>query len=223
MHMSESIWAHVDDYLENHLLPDDPVLASVLDANRLAGLPSIDVSPLQGRLLALLVRLTGARRILEVGTLGGYSTVCMARALPPGGQVVTLELEPHHAELAQRNFGAAGLAEVIELRVGSADRTLERMVADGAGPFDLVFIDADKPSNVIYLDAAVQLARPGTLIILDNVVRSGGVADGTSTDRNVMGSRAGIELLGSHPRLSATALQTVGSKGYDGFAMAIVD
>lgn len=220
--MGAANWAAVDDYIEERLLVADPVLERVLAANAAAGLPAIDVSPAQGKLLNLLVRMCGARRVLEIGTLGGYSTIWMARGLPPEGRVVTLEFSPHHAATAEANIAAAGLAGRIEVRVGAAAETLPVLAAEGAGPFDFIFIDADKPSNPVYLDWAVRLARPGTVIVLDNVVRNGAVADTQSTDANVLGSRAGFDFFHEHPRLDATALQTVGGKGYDGFAVAIV-
>lgn len=220
--MSAAKWAAVDDYIEERLLAADPVLERVLKANAAAGLPAIDVSPAQGKLLNLLVRMSGARRVLEIGTLGGYSTLWMARALPADGRIVTLEFSPHHAATAEANIEAAGFASQIDIRVGAAAETLPVLASEGAGPFDFVFIDADKPSNPIYLDWAVRLARPGSVIVLDNVVRNGAVADAGSTDANVLGSRAGFDFFREHPRLNATALQTVGAKGYDGFAVAIV-
>ena len=220
--MSESLWAEVDRYLEATLIGEDPLMASVLAANAKAKLPPIDVSATQGKLLELLVRLSGARNILEIGTLGGYSTIWMARAQPEGGRLVTLEFSQFHAMVARGNFKQAGIAERVDLRVGPALETLPVVESDGLGPFDLVFIDADKPNNAAYLDWAVKLARPGTLIILDNVVREGRVVQHGSSDGSVDGSRKGLDLMGSHPRLSATALQTVGTKGYDGFALALV-
>ncbi len=220
--MSAAKWAAVDDYIEERLLAVDPVLEGVLKANAEAGLPAIDVSPAQGKLLNLLVRMSGARRVLEIGTLGGYSTLWMARALPADGRIVTLEFSPHHAATAEANIVAAGFASQIDIRVGAAAETLPVLASEGTGPFDFVFIDADKPSNPIYLDWAVRLARPGSVIVLDNVVRNGAVADAGSTDANVLGSRAGFDFFREHPRLDATALQTVGAKGYDGFAVAIV-
>ena len=209
--------AEVDRYIAERLIPDDP--SWVLAANAAAGLPSIDVSPAQGRFLALLVRITGARRVLEVGTLGGYSTLWMARALPEGGHLTTLEADPHHARVARANLGQAGLSTRVTLAEGPARDTLPRL----EGPFDLVFIDADKPGNPTYLKEAVRLARPGTVIVLDNVVRDGRVVEADSRDASVQGSRAAFDLISAHPRLTATALQTVGAKGWDGFAMAVVD
>lgn len=212
----------VDAYFASALLGDIDPLAAILAANRKAGLPEIDVSLLQGKFLSLLVQISGARRILEVGTLGGYSTVWMAKALPAGGQIVTLESDPHHAETARRNFFAAGVADCIELIEGKAADALKSLAGQGEEPFDLVFIDADKPSNTTYLDYAAKLSRKGGVIVLDNVVRDGEVANASSRDPNVTGSRAAIEMLGSDPRFDATAIQTVGAKGYDGFAIAVV-
>lgn len=221
--MSEKLWTEVDSYIAGKLVGDDPVMAAVLAANAKAKLPPIDVSAAQGKFLELLVRMTGARNILEIGTLGGYSTVWMARALPDGGRVVTLEYSQFHAMIARGNFKQAGVADRIDLRVGPALDSLPGVERDGLAPFDLVFIDADKPNNPHYLEWAVKLARPGTVIVLDNVIRDGAVIEEQSGDGSVEGARAGFDFLGSHPRLRATALQTVGSKGYDGFAIAMVD
>lgn len=215
-------WAEVDSYFSERLAPSDDVLDAVLEANAAAGLPAHDVSPLQGRFLEQLVRLTGARRVLEIGTLGAYSTIWMARALPSGGNIVTLEADPHHADVARANLARASLAELVDLRVGPALDLLPAIEAEGSAPFDLVFIDADKPSNPDYLRWALTLTRPGSLIVGDNVVRNGAVADGNSTDPGVRGVRRFTEMLASEPRLIATVLQTVGSKGWDGFAMALV-
>lgn len=215
-------WEAVDRYIEERLLGDDPVQAETLRQNAADGLRPIDVSPAQGKFLHLVARMTGARRILEIGTLGGYSTIWLARALPADGLLVTLEYEATHAETARKNLARAGFADRVEVRVGAAAETLPVLAAEGAGPFDLFFIDADKPSNPVYLEWAVKLARPGTVIILDNVVRDGAVVDAASRDPNVQGSRAAFDFLRHHPQLDATALQTVGSKGYDGFALAVV-
>lgn len=217
-----STWAGVDAYIEERLLGDDPVQAETLRQNAADGLRPIDVSPAQGKFLHLIARMISAKRILEVGTLGGYSTIWLARALPADGRLVTLEYEQRHAETARKNIARAGFADRVEVRVGAAADTLPLLAAEGAGPFDLVFIDADKPNNPVYLDWAVRLSRPGTVIVLDNVVRDGGVADAASSDPNVKGSRAAFDYFAAHPRLEATALQTVGAKGYDGFAVAIV-
>lgn len=217
--MSQAVWSQVDAYIEERLVGADAVLAGVLDANQAAGLPAMDVSAAQGKLLALMVAITGAQRVLELGTLGGYSTIWMARALPESGRLVTLEYDPHHAEVARENIARAGLEDRVEIVVGAAAETLPQVAARGAGPFDLIFIDADKPNNPIYLDWAVKLSRPGTVIILDNVVREGQVVDAGNTDPRVIGTRAGFDFISSHPRLDATALQTVGCKGYDGFVI----
>lgn len=220
--MSVAAWSAVDGYIAERLLPADPVLDAVLAANEAAGLPPIDVSPAQGKLLHLIARLCGAHRILEIGTLGGYSTLWLARALSPGGTVVTLESEPCHAEVARANFASAGLSDRIDLRLGPALETLPRLAAEGAGPFDLVFIDADKPSNPDYLAWALKLSRPGTVIVADNVVREGAVTDAESTDPKVTGTRALFDALHAAPRIEATASQTVGLKGWDGFVLALV-
>ena len=211
-------WRAVDDFITGMLVGPDPALGAALAANRAAGLPPIDVSPPQGKLLHLLARAIGARRVLEIGTLGGYSTIWLGRALGPEGRVVTLEREPRHAAVAADNLARAGLAEQVDIVVGPALETLP----DLDGPFDLVFVDADKPSNAAYLAQALRLSRPGALIVVDNVVRDGRVADPTDDDPAVVGSRRLTEALAAEPRLSATELQTVGSKGYDGFALALV-
>lgn len=218
-----AVWAEVDDYIFEKLVAEDAVLADALKANAAGGLRPIDVSAAQGKFLHLLVRMTGAKRVLEVGTLGAYSTIWMARGLPADGRVVTLEYEPKHADVARQNIERAGLSHMIEVRVGAAADTLPVLAAENSAPFDFVFIDADKPSNTIYLDWAIKLGRPGTVIVLDNVVRDGQLANAASTDPNVKGSRGAFELIAANPRLSATALQTVGAKGYDGFAVMILD
>jgi predicted O-methyltransferase YrrM len=218
-----AVWTEVDDYIFDKLVDEDAALADALKANAAGGLRAIDVSAAQGKFLNLLVRMTGARRVLEVGTLGAYSTIWMAKALPDDGTVVTLEYEPHHAEVARRNVERAGLSHVIEVRVGAAAETLPVLAAEQPAPFDFVFIDADKPNNTVYLDWAIKLGRPGTVIVLDNVVRNGELANARSTDPNVLGSRGAFDLIAANPRLSATALQTVGAKGYDGFAVMILD
>lgn len=220
--MSEQLWADVDTYIADKLVPADAVMSAVLEANAKNRLPAIDVSAAQGKFLELMVRMTGAKTILEVGTLGGYSTLWMARALPADGRIVTLEFSPIHAMVARGNFKNAGFADRIDLRVGPALETLPGVEKDGLGPFDFVFIDADKPNNRGYLEWAVKLSRPGTVIVLDNVIRDGKVLQTDGSDRSVEGARAGFDFIGSHPRLTATALQTVGAKGYDGFAIAIV-
>lgn len=215
-------WAAVDGYIAGKLLGNDPVLDAALAANAAGGLPPIDVSAAQGRMLELFARMSGARRILEVGTLGGYSTIWLARALPADGQLVTLELEPHHAEVARVNLARAGIGDRCEVRVGPAVDTLAAMVAAGEGPFDLVFIDADKPSNVAYLEAALALTRPGGMILVDNVIREGNILDPDNADPRVIGTRALFDAVSAEPRLDATAIQTVGDKGWDGFLMAMV-
>jgi predicted O-methyltransferase YrrM len=220
--MTQEQWTAVDRYLTDLLVPPDPALDAALQASAAAGLPPIHVSPNQGKLLLLLARVRGARTILEIGTLGGYSTIWLARALPAGGRLVTLEADPKHAEVARANIARAGLADVVELRLGQALDTLAQLAAEGRGPFDLIFIDADKPSYPDYLAWALQFSRRGSLIIADNVVRDGAVADAASDDPRVQGVRRFNELLAAEPRVSATAIQTVGSKGYDGFAIALV-
>jgi len=215
-------WAAVDDYITGRLIGTDPVLDGALAANAAGGLPPIDVSAAQGRMLELFARMSGARRILEVGTLGGYSTIWLARALPADGKLVTLELEPHHAEVARANLANAGLGDRCEVRTGPAVESLAAMIAAGEGPFDLVFIDADKPSNVAYLDAGLQLTRPGSVILVDNVVREGAVTDPDHPDPRVIGTRALFDAVAAEPRLDATAIQTVGDKGWDGFLLAVV-
>jgi len=215
-------WSAVDDYIAGHLLGDDPVLDAVLQANAAAGLPAIDVSAVQGTMLNLLARGMGPRRILEVGTLGGYSTIWLARALPEGGHLVTLELDPHHAEVARANLSTAGLADKVEVRVGPATETLEAMITAGEAPFDFIFVDADKEGYPDYLRAAMRLSRPGTMIVFDNVVREGGILDPEHPDPRVQGTRALFEAMAAEPRLSATAVQTVGAKKWDGFALALV-
>ena len=220
--MSARTWSRVDDYIVDRLLADDPVQDETLRRNAADGLPAIDVSAPQGKLLNLLVRMCGARRVLEIGTLGGYSTIWLARALPADGSLVTLEFEPRHAATAKRNIERAGFADRVDIRVGAAVDTLPILEAEGAGPFDFIFIDADKPSNPAYLEWSLRLSRPGTVIVLDNVVRDGEVVDASNTDPRVIGTRAGFDFMAASPRLDATALQTVGSKGYDGFAIGIV-
>ncbi|MCX4619908.1 O-methyltransferase [Streptomyces albogriseolus] len=223
--MSEArTWNAVDDWFTGRLLGDDPdeALAAALRDSDAAGLPPIAISPLQGKLLQLLARLTGARRVLEIGTLGGYSTIWLGRAMPADGRLVTLEYDPRHAEVAVRNIARAGLAGRVEVRVGPALESLPKLADEQPPPFDLVFIDADKANNPHYVEWALRLTAAGSLIVLDNVVRGGRVADPENTDPDVVGTRAALDLFGSHPRLDATAVQTVGPKGYDGFALARV-
>ncbi len=215
-------WSAVDAYISNLLLPQDPVLDAALQASRAAALPSIHVSPTQGKMLHILARAQGARRILELGTLGAYSTIWLARALPHDGRLVTLEANPKHAEVARKNLARAGLEQAVELRLGPALDSLKQMVAAGTPAFDFIFIDADKPGYADYLTWTLKLSRPGTLIIADNVVRKAKVIDHQSDDANVQGIRRFNQVLAAEPRLIATTIQTVGSKGYDGFTMAMV-
>ena len=215
-------WSEVDSYLAETLIGPEPALEAALAANSAAGLPSIDVSAPQGKLIHLLARMAGARKALEIGALGGYSTIWLARALPDDGRLVTLEVNARHAEIARSNVARAGLSGKVEIRTGAALEALPRIEAEGAGPFDFVFIDADKTNNAAYLEWALRLSRPGTVIVVDNVVRDGEVADAASRDRDVIGVRRMFELIAREPRLSATAIQTVGSKGWDGFALALV-
>lgn len=221
--MSSKTWTAVDDYIVSSLFEADPVLDAVLAANRDQGLPAIDVSAAQGKLLSLLVRIRGAKTVLEVGTLGGYSTIWMARGLPADGKVVTLELDPHHARVAHSNFERAGVSDKVDLRVGPALQSLAALADQNAAPFDLIFIDADKPNNPNYLDWAMKLSRSGTVIVCDNVIRDGAVVQKNSGDVNVEGARAAFSFIGGEKRLDGTAIQTVGAKGYDGFAIAIVE
>lgn len=220
--MSQELWTAVDAELGGLLIASDPVLEAALRASAEAGLPSIQVSALQGKLLSLLARAVGAGRILEVGTLGGYSTIWLARALPHHGRLVTLELDPRHAEVARANLVAAGLADRVEIVVGTAAETLASLVASGAEPFDLVFIDADKESIPEYFGRALELARPGTLVVVDNVVRGGKVIEDTSPDPAVQAIRRFNEMVAATPHAEATTIQTVGVKGHDGFALVLV-
>src|SRR5262249_26980640 len=220
--MNQSQWEKVDRCFTDLFAPADAALAAALVANAAAGLPSHDVSPVQGKLLLLLAQMQQARAILEIGTLGGYSTIWLARALPTDGRLITLEADPRHAAVAQANIARAGLSGIVEGRAGPALDTLAQLPAEGRGPFDLVFIDADKPNNPEYFAWALRLSRPGSVIIADNVVREGAVADAASGDAGAQGVRRSLELMAAEPRVSATAIQTVGSKGYDGFAMPLV-
>lgn len=220
--MSDELWTDVDRYISDLLIQPDPVLDAILAASEAAGLPAIAVSPPQGKFLNLVARLMGARKILEIGTLGGYSTIWLAKALPAGGRLVTLESNESHAAVARDNFARANLDEVIELRLGRALDTLPVLATEKAGPFDLIFIDADKENISAYFTWSLELSRPGTVIIVDNVIRNGAVIDAASTDSMVQGVRAFNKVLADEPRVDATALQTVGSKGYDGFTMALV-
>jgi len=218
----EQTWEAVDTYLSDLLGTDDAALKDTLEASARAGLPEIQVSANQGKLLHLLARIQGARRILELGTLGGYSTIWLARALPADGRLITLEYDAKHAEVAQANFVRAGVAGLVDLRVGAALETLPQLEKEGCGPFDLIFIDADKENYAGYFQWALRLARRGAVIIADNVVRKGAVTEPGSTDPRVQGVRRFLDLVAAESRVSATAIQTVGSKGYDGFAMALV-
>jgi predicted O-methyltransferase YrrM len=220
--MSEEQWSSVDNYLVSLLAPSDEALASALADSEAAGLPPIAVAPNQGKMLELLARIAGARRILEIGTLGGYSTISLARALPGGGTLTTLELEEKHALVARANIERAGLGEVVTVRVGPAADSLRSLVAQEEKSFDFIFIDADKEGYPEYLELSLALAHPGTVIVADNVVRNGEVANPRSTDERVRGVRLFLELAAADPRVSATAVQTVGSKGYDGFALLLV-
>jgi predicted O-methyltransferase YrrM len=220
--MNPERWTAVDQYFDEALGISDPVLEAAVHAGKAAGLPEIQVAPNQGRLLQLLALSLGARRILEIGTLGGYSAIWLARALPPDGRLVTLELDPKHAAVAADNLARAGLSALVDLRVGPALETLPKLVAEGAGPFDLVFVDADKPGMPQYFEWSMKLARPGALLVFDNVVREGAVIEAASEDVSVRGVRRLNEMLAAEPRVTATAIQTVGGKGYDGFVIARV-
>jgi predicted O-methyltransferase YrrM len=219
----EDRWTEVDHYLSDLLLPDDPVLRDAVAASEAAGLPAIQVSPLQGQWLAILATSIRAKAILEIGTLGGYSTIWLARALARGGRLISLELDPAHAAVARANLAQAGLDDRATVRVGPAQDSLRALAAEGLGPFDLIFIDADKTGYPGYWTSALELARPGSLIIADNVVRDGAVADAGSTDANVIAVRRMYDIMAADPRVSVTVLQTVGVKGYDGFAVALLN
>jgi predicted O-methyltransferase YrrM len=219
---AKNIWNQVDKYFTDALIPAGDDFDAALVANRDAALPPIDVTPLQGKFLEILVRATSSKRILEIGTLGGYSTLWLARALPEDGVVVTLELEPHHAQIAKQNIEAAGFASRVDLRIGPAAESLATLVQKQVAPFDFIFIDADKASYPDYLQLSLKLSRPGTLIVADNVVRDGKVIDPKNSDPNIRGVRSFTEMVSAEPRLRATALQTVAGKGYDGFIIAVV-
>jgi predicted O-methyltransferase YrrM len=220
--MSESQWINVDEYLVKLLLPSDSALEETLRRSAAAQLPPISVAPNQGKLLELLARMQRSRRILEIGTLGGYSTIWLARALPDDGRLVTLELEPVHAEVARTNIDAAGLGPLVDIRVGPATTSLQHLIDDGAEPFDFIFIDADKEGYPQYLELSLRLSRAGTVIVADNVVRDGEVINPTSPDERVQGVRTFLEMAAGNDRIEGTAVQTVGSKGYDGFALFVV-
>ena len=220
--MAEEQWTEVDQYFSKRLLRSDPSLESALETSVSAGLPGISVSPSQGTFLQILAQLVEARSILEIGTLGGYSTIWLARGLRAGGRLVTLEVDPKHADVARLNISRAGLTDVVEVRIGNALETLPQLSAERRGPFDLVFIDADKQNIPAYFEWALKLSRPGTLIVVDNVVRSGAVIEAASEDPSVQGVRRFVELLGAETGASGTVLQTVGIKGYDGLAIVLV-
>jgi predicted O-methyltransferase YrrM len=220
--MSQNLWTAVDAYFTDVLVPSDPALEAALRDSDAAGLPPINVAPNQGKLLQLLAQMQEAKKILEIGTLGGYSTIWLARALPKNGKLITLELDSKHAEVAKRNIARANLSNLVDIRVGKATETLFLIEKENVAPFDFIFIDADKPSNPDYLAWSLKLSRPGTVIIADNVVRNGEVTNPNTTDANVIGVRRFFDLLSAEARVSATAIQTVGSKGYDGFALGIV-
>jgi len=220
--MTQQLWTSVDEYLGSLFLPSDPALDAAVAASHAAGLPTIAVSPTQGKLLYLLALARQAKSILEIGTLGGYSTIWLARALPPEGRLVTLEIDATHAEVARANIARAGLGAQVDVRLGPAIETLPRLASEGVGPFDLVFIDADKPGYPHYWPWALRLSRRGTLIIADNVVRDGAVADAGSADANVQGVRRYLDCVAAEPGVTGTVIQTVGVKGYDGLSFAVV-
>jgi len=220
--MTETAWTHIDRFLASQLAVHDEALDAALAESSAAGLPEIQVSPTHGKLLHLLARAANAKKILEIGTLGGYSAIWMARALPPGGRLVTLEFDPKHADVARANLARAGVADRVEIRIGAALDTLPRLAEEKAGPFDLVFIDADKQNNPDYFAWALRLARPGAFIVVDNVVREGSVLDAASEEASVQRTRRVLEAMARDPRVIATAIQTVGLKGHDGFAIALV-
>ena len=220
--MNPKVWEAVDQYLDKMLIPPDPAMKDALTAAAKAKLPAIQVSSMQGKMLHLMALMMGARRILEIGTLGGYSTIWMARALPEDGRIITLEADPKHAEVARKNFARAGVESKVELRLGKALDTLPQVAADGLGPFDMFFIDANKSNMPEYFEWSLKLARKGSLIIADNVVREGAVLDAKSKDADIRGVRRFLEMVGKEKRVSGTALQTVSTKSYDGFATVLV-
>ncbi len=220
--MTRDKWSEVDKYVSELLAPEDSALHEALKASEKAGLPSIQVTPAQGKFLQLLAVACGAKNILEIGTLGGYSTIWLARGLPSDGRLITLEFDTKHAETARKNIARAGLDKIVEVRLGKALETLPQIQAEGLGPFDLIFIDADKVNYPEYLDWAIKLSRPGSVIVADNVVRDGKVADASSDDVSVKAVRRFLEMMASDKRISGTVIQTVGSKGYDGFALGVV-
>jgi len=218
----EALWTDVDRYFAGRIAADDDALKRALADSEAAGMPPISVTPADGKLLHLLVKMVGAKRILEIGTLGGYSAIWMARALPGDGRLVTLEINPDYAAVARKNIDRAGVGDRVEILVGPAAATLDRKLVGAAEPFDVVFIDADKANNDVYFNAALRLTRPGSVIVVDNVVRKGEVANADSTDENIRGTRRMIDMIAGNPRVAATAIQTVGAKGYDGFLLARV-
>ena len=218
---SDELWSKVDEYLGEMLVPEDDALRHALETSAAAGLPAIQVAPNQGAFLMLLARMIRARSILEIGTLGGYSTIWLARGLEPGGRLVTLEYEPRHAAVAQSNLDFAGLGDVAKILTGRARDAMLQMIRENSGPFDLIFIDADKPALTEYFELSLQLSHPGTVLVLDNVVREGAVLT-PGSDANADGVRRLFDRMRDEPRITATALQTVGSKGHDGFAIAVV-
>jgi predicted O-methyltransferase YrrM len=220
--MDQALWKDVDDYLVSLLAPPDPSLDAALADSEASGLPAINVAPNQGKLLELLARIHGSRRILEIGTLGGYSTIWLARALPENGELISLELDPHHAEVARVNVERAGFATSVDIRIGSAVESLRELVQEEVEPFDFVFIDADKEGYLEYFALALALSRPGTMIVADNVVREGAVIDPQHPDERVRAVRTFLEMVASEDRVEGTVIQTVGSKGYDGFALLLV-
>ena len=221
--MSLEQWTDVDRYFSEKLVASDEALDGAQRAAKEAGLPPISVSAAQGKLLQVLVQLHNAKKVLEIGTLGGYSAIWMARALPEDGRLISLEIDPKHAEVAEASLARAGVGDKVEIRIGAAIDTLPKLAEEGVGPFDLVFIDADKASNADYFSWAVKLSRKGTMIIVDNVVRNGGVLDAASDNPDITGTRRMFDTVAAEGRVSATAIQTVGSKGYDGFVIGVVD
>lgn len=221
--MQEQVFAEVDRFIDETIVNEDEALRATVEAAEAAGLPSIQVSPPQGKLLQLLVRLVGARRILEFGTLGGYSAIQMARALPPDGLLTTLEVDPRYAEVARRSIARAGVGDQVEVRVGPALETLSELEREDVEPYDLVFIDADKANSPAYFAWSIDRTRPGGVIVADNVVRDGALADAESSDERIIAQRRLHEMLAVEPRISATTIQTVGVKGYDGFLIALVE
>ncbi len=221
--MSEDQWTEVDRYIEDRLIGEDAVLSAALAVSKSAGLPEIAVSPTQGKQLNLLARSIGAGRILEIGTLGGYSSIWMGRALGDGGRLISLEMDPRHAEVARENLKAAELDDKVEIWIGAAIELLPKVAAAGIGPFDFSFIDADKANIPEYLEWTIRMSRPGALIVVDNVVRRGALIDAATTSADVKGVRRMHDMLQTDPRLSATSIQTVGVKGYDGFTLILVE